>query len=347
MIALPGLTLETGKPAICREILLAWCNRLKDGLLPELIPWSPDAEIPYRSPDPSLWMFWTVQKYLAQTGDLDGIQGTIFNTLGSILRDIIDGKAPHIQVQKDGLLWVGDSHATYSWMDAVIDGVPVTPRHGLLVEQNALWHNALNFYRELCERLHADPPANISLLADQTGPALVKRFWCENTRALADSVDEKGVHDVIRPNMIFAVSLPYSPLTRDQKRSVIEVVVRDLVTPYGIRSLAPREPGYIGEYSGNPAKRDLSYHNGTVWPWLLGHFVEAYLSISNEPEAARERLRYELAPLFNRHLREGGVGLVSEIFNGNPPHKCKGCFAQAWSVAEVLRAWNLLNQRTT
>ncbi len=343
MISLPGLTLSRGEHSLALAVLTTYANQEKDGLLPNVLPVGEGAPS-YNSVDSALWLFWAVQKYLAATGDLDQIRARLYPTMRRCIEAYIRGDAPDVQLMENGLLWVGDESTQLTWMDARVDGKPVTPRHGMAVEINALWYNALCFHRELAGQLGEEAGADIANLIATCRDGFVKTFWLPEAGHLADVVNNRGIDDAVRPNQIFAVSLPFSPLNTEQKRSVMRRTDRDLVTPYGLRTLSPGHPDYCPIYHGTPVKRDRAYHQGTVWPWLIGHFVEASLSIADDRELEKERLLREFMPLFDSHLRMGCLGSISEIFNADPPHILKGCAAQAWSVAEAIRAWDLLNE---
>ncbi len=341
MIAVPGLTLNCGRPDRTLAVLTTFAAHCHNGLLPNILPL--DREEPsYNSIDAPLWMFWAVQKYLAATADGDQVDSRLFPTLERIIKAYADSEPEPVNVMDNGLLWVGDENTQLTWMDARVEGKPVTPRHGMAVEINALWYNALCFYLELCDRFGHAPIAGIADLRDRVKSGFVDTFWLPPKRHLADVVNNRGADDAVRPNQIFAVSLPCSALSANQKQRVIQCAVKNLVTQYGLRTLSPGHPDYCPIYHGTPAKRDLAYHQGTVWPWLIGHFVEGALAVSEAPEEEKKRWRHEFAPLFDEHLRIGCLGGISEIFNADPPHIHKGCITQAWSVAEAIRAWDLL-----
>jgi predicted glycogen debranching enzyme len=225
----------------------------------------------------------------------------------------------------DGLITQGDASTQLTWMDAKCGDVAFTPRHGKAVEINALWYHAVMLLQE-------------TDLAARVGESFVRQFWISPFRGLADVVGDDGRQDrSVRPNQIFAVSLPHSPLTLEQQAAVVALVQRELLTPYGLRTLAPSEGGYKPRCIGPPLQRDAAYHNGTVWTWPMGAFLEAYLKVNARSDAAVKQVRQWLEPLV-RHLNEEGcIGQINEIFDADPPHRPGGCFAQAWSVAEVLR----------
>jgi len=236
-----------------------------------------------------------------------------------------------IGADEDRLLRAGESNSQLTWMDAKIGDWVVTPRHGKPVEINALWHHGLRFVEEL-GATHAGPSG------DSVGEAFRARFWNEQAGYLNDVVDgDAAADDSLRPNQVIALSLPYPMLEAERARRVLAVVERELLTPYGLRTLSRGDSRYRGRYAGDQWSRDSAYHEGTVWPWLLGPFITAYVSFAADKEAARRTARGWLQRIWE-HLREAGVGFVSEVFDGDEPHRPGGCIAQAWSVAEILRA---------
>jgi predicted glycogen debranching enzyme len=329
MISLPGLTLVTGRYDVAREVLLAYAEHRSEGLIPNRIP---DVSAPpdYNTVDATLWMFWAIQKYLEHTGDEKFVAEFL-----PVLVDVIDcharGTRYGIKVDSDGLLRAGDADTQLTWMDAKVGDWVVTPRHGKPVEVNALWYNALRFAEELGAE-HIGP--NSEEVAEHFG----LRFWNEERGYLNDVVDGELPEDTsLRPNQILAVSLPYPAIEGQRARAVVEVVESDLLTPYGLRTLSPRDARYRGRYGGDQWARDGAYHQGTAWPWLLGLFITAYIRTADDAEAARSTARGWLRA-FEGHMQEAGLGQVSEIFDGDEPHEPRGCIAQAWSVAEILRA---------
>jgi predicted glycogen debranching enzyme len=258
-----------------------------------------------------------------------------------ILAALADGTAGNrVFLDSEGLLHSGTPDTQLTWMDALVDGRPVTPRWGYAVEICALWYNAVCFAAELAHALgdtSFTPPQHPEPIA----AAFRRRFWLPAAGYLADVVNDAGVDEAVRPNQVFACSLPYSPLTAEMQRAVVDRVQDELLTPMGLRTLSPRDPRYRGRYSGDPATRDQAYHQGTVWPWLLGHFGEAYLRTCSDRRAACAFLKSSLR-VWRDHLLEAGLGSVSEVFDGDPPHRPGGCVAQAWSVAELIRLYCLL-----
>lgn len=334
MISLPGLTLTTGRPEIARSILRTFARHVDQGMIPNRFP---DAgEIPeYNTVDATLWYFEALRAYYDSTEDDDLIQ-----ELFPVLADIIDwhcrGTRYNIHLDPaDGLLYAGEWGVQLTWMDAKIGDWVVTPRIGKPVEINALWYNALRTIAKLSRRI-GKPHQEYDAIADRA-LARFSRFWNADLGYCYDVLDGPHGDDAsLRPNQIFAVSLTESPLPHIQQKGVVDTCAQTLLTSHGLRSLSPNDPAYQGKYLGNPLQRDGAYHQGTVWGWLLGPFAIAHLRVYNQPAKAREFLE----PMMN-HLFAHGLGSMSEIFDGDAPFIPRGCFAQAWTVAEVLRAWTI------
>jgi predicted glycogen debranching enzyme len=341
MISLPGLTLVTGRYEDARSILRAFAGSIDQGMLPNRFLDS--GEMPeYNTVDATLWMFHAVHEFLRYTRDYDFIRGEIYHPLADIIAWHERGTRYGIHLDSDGLLQAGAPGVQLTWMDAKVGDRVITPRTGKPVEIQALWHNALHVMAHLAS-VFGDPAASAryATLADCARQRFAQVFWNDAAGCLYDVLGA-GQPDV-RPNQIFAVSLPYPLLTGAQALQVVEVVEWELLTPYGLRTLSPRDPNYRGRFAGGPESRDSAYHQGTVWPWLLGPFLTAYVKVhgGTSPEAqrdARNRADHFLDPL-RAHLLEAGLGQISEVFDGDFPHRPGGCFAQAWSVAEVLRTY--------
>ncbi|WP_159790675.1 amylo-alpha-1,6-glucosidase [Sodalinema gerasimenkoae] len=337
-ISLPGLTLATGRPEIARTILRTFARYFDQGMMPNLFPDS-GMEPDYNTVDAMLWYFQGVQAYFEGTGDIDLIE-ELYPALQEVMDWHLRGTRYNIGVDEDGLLYAGEAGVQLTWMDAKIDDWVVTPRQGKAVEINALWYNALGVMVRLAKALGKDE-REYQQLAQRTRQGFA-RFWYEAGGYCYDVLDSPQGDDAsLRPNQIFALSLPeslpQSLLTKGRGRSLLAVVGRELLTSYGLRSLSPQDPQYCGEYGGDRWQRDGAYHQGTVWSWLLGPFALAHYKIHGDKALARSFLD----PLFD-HLQDGAVGSISEIFDGNPPHTPRGCFAQAWSVAELLRVMGQL-----
>jgi predicted glycogen debranching enzyme len=336
MIALPGLTLATGRTAIARSLLMTFARHVDQGMLPNCFP--DDGQAPeYNTVDASLWMFEAVRAYLAQTNDWELVRDSLFDVLAGIIEWYSRGTRFGIKVDDDGLLYAGEPGVQLTWMDARIGKYVVTPRLGKPVEVQALWYNALRVMESLADRCgDAGASAAYAAAAAQARASFNDIFWNESTRCLYDVVDRDGRDGSVRPNQILAVSLPHSMLDLPRARSVVASVERDLLTPRGLRTLAATDPRYQGRYVGGPESRDRAYHQGTVWPWLLGPFAIAWMKVHEPDRDSRATVTSWLAA-FEEHLGEAGLGQISEIFDGDEPHQARGCVAQAWSVAELLR----------
>jgi predicted glycogen debranching enzyme len=337
MISLPGLTLSTGRPEIARSILCTFARYINQGMLPNRFPddGAPLSDGDYNTVDATLWYFEAIRAYYETTGD-----DTLLEELFFKLTEIIDwhcrGTRHNIHCDReDGLIYAGTPGVQLTWMDAKVDNWVVTPRIGKPVEINALWYNALRTLSKFAQKL-GKPHQEYDLMAQKTLQSF-QRFWNDHLGYCFDVIDTPEGNDTfLRPNQIFAVSLPESPLTPFQQQKVVNLCKKLLLTPYGLRSLAPTNSQYQGYYRGDRVLRDGAYHQGTVWGWLLGSFVLAHLRVYNDPISAKKFLE----PMAN-HLLKAGIGNISEIFDGNAPFTPKGCIAQAWSVAEVLRVWSM------
>jgi predicted glycogen debranching enzyme len=337
MIALPGLALITGRADIAAGILRTFAFYVSGGMLPNRFP-DIDAEPEYNTVDAALWYFEAMRAYHVATGDDEFIR-QLFSVLADIIAQHVQGTRYHIKVDSaDGLLYAGEEGQQLTWMDVKIGDWVVTPRIGKPVEINALWYNALRIM-ETFAAIAEETGLQYKKMADQVAENF-GRFWNEAAGCCFDVIDSpEGDDSRLRPNQLFAVSLPHSPLTPEQQKAVVDVCARNLLTSHGIRSLAPTERGYIGSYGGNIQQRDSAYHQGTVWAWLIGPFVAAHMKVYNNPKQARAFL----GPLLH-HITSYGVGSIGEIFDGDSPFTPHGCIAQAWSVAEVLRAWKLTEE---
>jgi predicted glycogen debranching enzyme len=289
----------------------------------------------YNTIDAALWFIEALRAYYAATAD-DELLRDLFPAMQAIISAYRQGTRYQIHTDPaDGLLTVGDPDTQLTWMDVRVDGIVVTPRTGKAVEVNALWYNALCSMAELAPLVQQ--PAEPYATAAEEVRASFERFWNPQRGCCYDVIDgPHGNDSALRPNQLFAVSLPHSPLAAPRQRAVVDICGRHLLTSHGLRSLSPGHPAYIGYYGGSPRQRDGSYHQGTTWAWLIGPFVAAHLRVYGNREEARRML----LPLL-RHMEDAGMGSISEIFDGEPPFAPRGCISQAWSVAEVLRAWQL------
>ena len=337
MIGLEGLTLATGRTAEAGYILRTFAKYLKDGLIPNMFP-ERNVDGLYHTADATLWFFHAAKRYVDMSGDRD--------TLDRLLPQFVEVIALHergtrfgIRVDAaDGLLTQGATGYALTWMDAKVGDLVVTPRRGKAVEINALWYNALRLMEEWMrsDARNADAARYYCALADRARQSFNARFWNARSGALFDVVDgEQGDDEAIRPNQLFAISLPHPVLDRTHWECVVNVVRERLLTPYGLRTLAPEHPDYKPKYFGDLRARDLAYHQGTVWPWLIGPFVDAWRRVYPD---RLEELRFVSTSL-GQHLANACLGSISEIFDAEPPYTPRGCCAQAWSVAEVLRSW--------
>jgi predicted glycogen debranching enzyme len=333
MIALPGLTLATGRAEVAWQILLAFARYVDGGMLPNNFS-DAGGKPEYNTVDAALWYFEAVRQYFAITGDKRTLQ-----RLSPVLAGIVDAhvKGARYQIHVDpvdGLLYSGQAGVQLTWMDAKVGDWVVTPRIGKAVEINALWINALETMAQLTRELQISSDAYQTLSSKAKDG--FRKFWNAERQCCYDVIDTPGLGNdaSLRPNQILAVSLPVSPLTREQQKAVVDMCAAQLLTPYGLRSLAPGETGYQGHYAGGPRERDAAYHQGTVWAWLLGPFALAHHRVYKDHIAAMSFLE----PL-GAAIQRYGLGTLGEIFDGEAPFAPKGCIAQAWSVGEVLRAW--------
>jgi len=338
MIALPGLTLPTGRLELARSILRTFAHYVDQGMLPNRFP---DAgETPeYNTVDATLWFFEAVRAYHAYTGDLAFVQQELYPVLTDIVNWHVRGTRYGIKLDAAGLLNSGEPGVQLTWMDAKVGDWVVTPRRGKPVEIQALWYNAIRIMEDFAARTGDETGRKrYNNMAALTKWSFNRLYWNEGGGYLYDVVNGGPLPDGrIRPNQIFAVSLPNSMLSPERAKRVVAVVQEHLFTPYGLRSLAPSDPQYHGRYTGDGTSRDGAYHQGTVWPWLIGPFMTAYMKVEGGSRAACMQAENWLAPL-KEHLADGGLGHISESFDGDAPHRPVGCIAQAWSVAEVLRA---------
>ena len=333
MISLPGLTLSTGRYEDAKKIIATFAQSVSMGMLPNRF--QDNGEAPeYNNVDGTLWYFIAIHQYLQATND----STFILNEILPVLKDIIDwhfkGTRYNIHVDEDGLLYAGEKGQQLTWMDARIGDWVVTPRMGKPVEIQALWFNALKIFAGLL-RLH-NQPADAELVeisAEKAKHHFIEKFWYSEGNYLYDNIDENGVPNTeLRPNQLFAISLPFSLIDGAQAKAVLQVVERELYTAVGLRSLSTNDARYIPVYGGDAWHRDSSYHEGTVWSWLLGPYIDTLIKVNGSTDKAQE-----VISRFIYHLNEACIGSVSEIFDGDAPHHPRGCVAQAWGVAELLR----------
>lgn len=332
MIALEGLTLTTGRYEVAHDILLTFSQFVSQGMLPNRFPDSGQAP-EYNTVDATLWYFHAIDRYVTCSHDRD-----LLRQLYPILQDMINwhvkGTRYNIHMDlADGLVYAGEPGVQLTWMDAKVEDRVVTPRTGKPVEINALWYNALRLMQQWSKELDQPDPL-YERLANQVAGSF-DRFWFREGGYLYDVIDgPNGNETAMRPNQIFAMSLPHSAVPLPQARSALELITRELLTPYGLRSLTPRNVNYRGKFTGGRAARDSAYHNGTVWAWLIGPYIDAHRRVyPDDPDRGR------FLAAFQPHLSVAGLGTISECFEGDAPHRPVACIAQAWSVAEVLRAY--------
>lgn len=338
-VALPGLTLVTGEHKTAKAIIDGMVLQLKGPLFPNM--GIGDKSI-YNAADTPLWFFWALQQY----GTYTGTTNTLWKEYGKYMKSIIygykEGTAYSIKLHDNNLIYSGEQGFAVTWMDAVVDGKPVTPRVGYCVEINALWYNALLFALQLASKAGDN---EFILDWQETAAAFpesfINNFWDEKRGYLADYTYGDYKDFSVRPNQIIATSLPYTPITESIRNSVLERVKSELLTPRGLRSLAPKNVLYKGVYEGNQVERDHSYHQGSVHPWLLGHFAEGYLAIHQKSAVP---LIKEIYFGFEDEMIENGIGTISEVYDGDPPHRGAGAISQAWCVAELLRINALIKE---
>ncbi len=336
MISLPGLTLATGRYQEAEEILTTFALNIKDGLLPNVFDDHSGEAAEYNTVDATLWFFQAIKEYYDATEDKEFMEW-IYPKLEAVIQAHKEGTAYNIQVDfTDGLLTAGEEGVQLTWMDAKVGDWVVTPRQGKAVEINALWYNALKVFNELGSEL-GEENKNLEVIS-LIEANFTDVFWYEEGQYLYDVVTKEGADSRLRPNQCFAVSLPYTLLSREQEKAVIAKVYEELYTPVGLRSLAPQEDEYQGQCKGRRAIRDAAYHQGTVWGWLIGSFFEGYLKVNDYSAAAKEKVWRMYQP-FKEHINSFGLGSISEVFDGDFPHRPRGCYAQAWSVAELLRIY--------
>jgi predicted glycogen debranching enzyme len=336
MIALKGLTLSINRPDVAKSILKEFSKHISDGMLPNRFP---DAgETPeFNTVDATLWFFEAIRAYAERTSDYEFVRDRLYEKLVDIIEWHIRGTRYQIHVDTDGLLFAGEPGVQLTWMDAKIGDWVVTPRIGKPVEIQALWYNALRIITDLASRF-ADKKRKERFfeMAEIADDSFNGQFWNGEGKCLFDVINDEEKDGSIRPNQIFAVSLPHSMLDPVKGRQVVKKVEAELLTPFGLRSLSPNDPSYVPIYIGSPRDRDAAYHQGTVWAWLIGPFVDAYRKVHSKDSKAEQRIS-ELISGLKEHLAQATLGQVSEIFDGDAPHHPRGCGAQAWSVAELLR----------
>ncbi len=331
MIALPGLLISSRRLREAREIIECFLDHLHDGLIPNRFPDSGEAP-EYNTADGTLWMFQAMRQWLAAGGDRQFLRDTFYPAAKAIIDWHLRGTLHGIGVDpEDGLLRAGNPGSQLTWMDAKVGDWVVTPRHGKPVEINALWHGAL------CSMAEWGDDAQFATAAARVRKSFREKFWNPTERCLFDVLTPDGPVSKIRPNQVFAVSLPYDVLDREQQQAVMRVVSAKLLTPVGLRTLDPADPEYRPRYEGSPLERDGAYHQGTVWPWLIGPYIDAYLTAFGQTPQTIETCRALVRGLEQESMRRGCIGSIAEIYDADEPRYPRGCPAQAWSVAEIAR----------
>lgn len=340
LIALPGLTLSRGKISMCKAAIDTLISDMRGPLIPN-VGYGETAA--FNSVDAPLWLFWTLQQYQKYAKIS---KSKLWEEYGPVLKLILSGlsseKVQGIKMLDNGLLYANIPGKALTWMDAVVDGKPVTPRYGLPVEINALWYNAIMFSLEMASLSNDHSFVSRWLpIADMIPASFKATFWEKERGYLADVVDGENKDFSVRPNMVFATSLPYSPVSEKIRQLILEKIKQELLTPRGLRTLSPKNPAYIGQYEGPIKDRDRAYHQGTVWPWLLGHFAEGWLKIHGRAGVSFIK---DLYYGFEECMYDHGIGSISEVYSGDPPHQPGGAISQAWSVSEIIRIKDLINQ---
>lgn len=339
MISIPGLTLETGRAEEAFQMIEGFLSMSHQGIIPNNFPDEGQAPM-YNTSDGTLWLFNAVYAYYQKTKDLEGIK-TLYPKLMAIINHHVQGTINEIYMDSDGLLSSGNEDTQLTWMDVKVNGWVVTPRHGKAVEINALWYNALAIMSEFTHLLDVPMHAlevNFQSLLPQIKKSFHKAFWNEKDQNLFDLVIDGKPVDIPRPNMIFAVSMPFSVLEASYHKPIVDYVAQHFKIPYGLLTLKREDENFNAHYEGDLLARDGAYHRGTAWGWLIGPYLEAHFKTYNDTSYIKE----SLLALFE-HLDEGIHGSISEIFEGAAPHAQRGCSAQAWSVAEAIRLWKLIH----
>ena len=331
-ISLPGITLATGNVKTFKSVMDTQISKLRGGLFPNM---GSDSEPAFNSVDAPLWYFWAMQQYFEEFGDCDEGWGKCGKTIKVILEGFKTGLPFNIKMHDNGLIFAGEQGVALTWMDAVVFGKPVTPRSGYQVEINALWYNALMFSLELARKAKDTHFINQwKSVAELVGKSFIETFWSQEKGFCADYVAGGFKDFAVRPNMVIAAALKYTPLSDEMIKSIIDITRKELLTSKGLRTLSPNDPAYKGIYEGDQQSRDSAYHQGTIWPWLLQFFCEAYLKIYKRSGLS---LVKEIYNGFEPDMMEYGIGSIAEIYDGDPPHYPKGAISQAWSVGSLLR----------
>ncbi len=341
-ISLEGLLLCCGRYEDAASVLLNFAYHADEGMIPNCFgDYKSGAQ--FNSIDSSLWFIHAAFRYYKTSGDTRTFSSKLMPTIRWIIDSYCKGTKFDIKADDDGLITGGGIDTQLTWMDAKIGDTAVTPRWGKAVEINALWYNAICNCAEFYRAKDAVIARQFSEMAGRAASSFRSCFWYDDGQYLYDCVRDDFNDASVRPNQIFAVSLPFSPLTAQQQQAVVHCVEEDLLTPFGLRTLARGDERYKGRCEGDTQQRDIAYHQGTVWPWLMGAFIDAYLKVNGYDKQSKKRCSVLLEPLVRHFQNDGCINSVSEIFDGDEPHRPRGAFAQAWSVAELLRAYLLVN----
>ena len=342
-ISLPGLLLCTGRSQEAKSVLTMFAGAIDDGMVPNRFDDRTNTAH-FNSVDASLWFINAAFQYLEATGDSSCFSEHLLPAICRIVDSFRKGTRFGIHADEDGLICAGSEDTQLTWMDARFGGVAFTPRYGKAVEINSLWYNALCLLGRFYTDRDVESAKIYHSMADKVEAAFRKFFYNEITGYLNDCIlDDGTVDSSLRPNQIFAVSLPFSPLSAEQQKSVVKAVQQNLLTPFGLRTLNEQDMRYQGQYSGPQQRRDAAYHQGTAWPYLMGAFVESFLKVNDFSKNSRKKAAGFIEPLLYHLTETGCIGSVSEIFDGSFPQMPKGCIAQAWSVAELIRAYKLIH----
>jgi len=342
-LSLPGLLLLTGRFDEAKSVLTAFAEAADEGMIPNRFDDHSDTAY-FNSIDASGWFINAAFQYLAVSGDCETFTQHLLPTIRWVIDSFHNGTRFDIHADTDGLITGGNGETQLTWMDAKYEGVAFTARYGKAVEINALWYNSLCYLAQFYAGRDAETAKHYKSMSDTVAASFTKLFWNEEVGYLNDCIGPDGSADTsLRPNQIFAVSLPFSPLSDQQAKCVVDVVQKKLLTPYGLRTLSVQDSRYRGKYTGSQQQRDEAYPPGTVWPYLIGPFVEAYLKVNDFSRKSKKKSAEFIRPLVEHLTKDGCLGQVCEIFDGDAPHKPRGCIAQAWSVAELIRTYQLIN----
>jgi predicted glycogen debranching enzyme len=338
-MSLPGLVLGTGNEKLFKPIADNWLEHMDGPLIPGT---RKEGQYLFDNVDAPLWFIWALQKYARATHSMHKVWKLYGKTIKTILNGYSEGTRHRIGMTESGLLRAGDLGSTLSWMDGQVAGIPVVSRYGYMVEVNALWYNAIRFALDACASHDKLFTESWQPIADRIPAAFTDLFWDSDLAYLADHVTPQGIKDwSVRPNQVIAASVPYSPLDERKRKSLLDTVRKELLTPRGLRTLSPKHPNYESSCFGSQSERDTAAYNGSAWPWLLGHFVEGYLRIHGAGGVSFVKMIFND---FEEEMRNYGLGSVAELYNGNPPHLSGGAISFAPSVAELLRIAALIDE---